>query len=166
MQDFKYVGLDILTQAASTRRYSFLFFYLNWLIIRKFYLNLHYETSDLATHASKTFKASNKKHIRAPKRTNQKNEPQKERPEARTQRTTKSTNHEKNDQKHEQKNEPRKERPKSTSQKAQTQPRCFKPASQPRCFKPASQSHKAQQAPLIASLRPRTQSSPYRSHVS
>ena len=25
MQDFKYVGLDILTQAASTRRYSFLF---------------------------------------------------------------------------------------------------------------------------------------------
>ena len=39
MQDFKYVGLDILTQAA--RRYSFLFFYLNWLIIRKFYLNLY-----------------------------------------------------------------------------------------------------------------------------
>ena len=25
MQDFRYVGLDILTQAASTRRYSFLF---------------------------------------------------------------------------------------------------------------------------------------------
>ena len=41
MQDFRCVGLDILTQAASTRRYSFLFFYPNWLIIRKFYLNLH-----------------------------------------------------------------------------------------------------------------------------
>ena len=25
MQDFRYVGLDILTQAASTRRYPFLF---------------------------------------------------------------------------------------------------------------------------------------------
>ena len=25
MQDFRYVGLDILTQAANTRRYSFLF---------------------------------------------------------------------------------------------------------------------------------------------
>ena len=95
------------------------------------------------------------------KKNDQKHEP-KERPKARTtKRTTRSTNP-KNDQKH----EPRKERPKSTSQKAQTQPRCFKPASQPRCFKPASQSHKAQQAPLIASLRPRTQSSPYRSHVS
>ena len=41
MQDFRYVGLDISTQAASTRRYSFLFFYPNWLIIRKFYLNLY-----------------------------------------------------------------------------------------------------------------------------
>lgn len=39
MQDFRYVGLDILTQAASTRRYSFLFFYPNWLIIRKLYQN-------------------------------------------------------------------------------------------------------------------------------
>ena len=41
MQDFRYVGLDILSQAASTRRFSFLFFYPNWLIIRNFYLNLH-----------------------------------------------------------------------------------------------------------------------------
>ena len=82
----------------------------------------------------------------------QKHEPEerttKERPKARTQRTTKSTNHEKDDQKHEpeeratkrttkrtnQKNEPRKARPKSTSPKARTQPRCFKPASQPRCL--------------------------------
>ena len=75
------------------------------------------ETSDLATHASKNFKASNKKTHTSP----QKHEPE----ERATKRTTKRTN---------QKNEPRKARPKSTSPKARTQPRCFKPASQPRCL--------------------------------
>lgn len=93
-------------------------------IAANFLLSLHLETSDLATHASKNFNASNKKHIRAPKRTNhEKNEPQKRttkrtNPKARTtKRTTKSTNHEKNEPKH----ESRKARPKSTSPKARVQ---------------------------------------------
>ena len=79
-----------------------------------------------------------------PKSTNPKNEPRKERPKARTEarttkRTTERTNPEERTTKRttkstNPKNEPRKERPKSTSQKAQTQPQCFKPASQPRCL--------------------------------
>ncbi len=112
-------------------------------------------------------------------------------PKARTRRTNhkkndqknepKSTNHEKNDQKHDrkarttkrttEKHEPRKERTKaritkSTTEKHEPQSTSPKHEPSPVVCKPASQSHKAQQAPLIASLRPRTQSSPYRSHVS
>ena len=109
-------------------------------------------------------------------------EPPKERT---TKRTNRRTNHEKNDQKHEQKNEPkstnhekndRKNEPRRTNhekndrkaraKKHKPSPNVSSPPHSPGVCKPASQSHKAQQAPLIASLRPRTQSSPYRSHVS
>ena len=107
------------------------------------------------------------------RRTNHKKNDQKNEP--------KSTNHEKNDQKHEprkarpksttEKHEPRKERTKaritkSTTEKHEPQSTSPKHEPSPVVCKPASQSHKVQQAPLIASLRPRTQSSPYRSHVS
>ena len=125
---------------------------------------------------------------RITKRTNhKKNDPKNE---------PKSTNHEKNDQKHEprkarpkrtnhekhdrkerttkrttEKHEPRKERTKaritkSTTEKHEPQSTSPKHEPSPVVCKPASQSYKVQQAPLIASLRPRTQSSPYRSHVS
>ena len=99
-------------------------------------------------------------------------------PKARTtKRTTKSTNHEKHDRKARttksttEKHEPRKERTKaritkSTTEKHEPQSTSPKHEPSPVVCKPASQSHKVQQAPLIASLRPRTQSSPYRSHVS
>ena len=89
----------------------------------------------------------------------QKHEPRKERPKARTtKRTTKSTNHEKHDRKA--------RAPKARIQKHEPSPDVSSPPPSPVVCKPASQSHKAQQAPLIASLRPRTQSSPCRSHVS
>ena len=101
-------------------------------------------------------------------------EPPKERTTKRTtrrtnRRTNHEKNHEKNDQKHEQKHEPRKERPKertqkneplkarpkSTSQKHKPSPNVSSPPHSPGVCKPAYQSHKAQQAPLIASLRPK-----------
>ena len=112
------------------------------------------------------------------KKNDQKNEPRKERPKA---RTTKSTT-EKHEPRKErtkaritksttEKHEPRKERTKaritkSTTEKHEPQSTSPKHEPSPVVCKPASQSHKVQQAPLIASLRPRTQSSPYRSHVS
>ena len=107
------------------------------------------------------------------KKNDQKHEP-KERPKARTtKRTTKSTNrrtnHEKNDQKHEPKARTTKERPKARTQrtnhekhdrkarakKHKPSPNVSSPPRSPGVCKPAYQSHKAQQAPLIASLRPK-----------
>ena len=82
-------------------------------------------------------------------------------------RITKRTNHKKNDPKNEPKStNPKARTTKSTTEKHEPQSTSPKHEPSPVVCKPASQSHKVQQAPLIASLRPRTQSSPYRSHVS
>ena len=41
MQDFRYVGLDIFYASSEHSEIFISVFYPNWLIIRKFYLNLH-----------------------------------------------------------------------------------------------------------------------------
>ena len=41
MQDFRYVGLDIFYASSEHSEILISVFYPNWLIIRKFYLNLH-----------------------------------------------------------------------------------------------------------------------------
>ena len=46
MQDFRYAGLDIFNANSEHSETFILVFYHNWLIIRKFYLNLHNKPVD------------------------------------------------------------------------------------------------------------------------
>lgn len=81
-------------------------------IAANFLLSLHLETSDLATHASKKFKASNKNTYEPPKARTRRTNHEKNDQKARTQ----TTNHEKNDPKHEPKStNHEKHEPKSTN---------------------------------------------------
>ena len=88
------------------------------------------ETSDLATHASKNFKASNKKTHTSP----QKHEPE----ERTTKRTTKSTN-QKNDQKH----EPRKGRPKERTRRTSHEKNDQKNEPEKRTTKSTTEKHES-----------------------
>ena len=107
---------------------------------------------------------------RTTKRTTKKHEPKARTTKRTTKSTNRRTNHGKNDQKartqrtnhekNDQKNEPRRTNHEKNDRKARVQkhkpsPDVSSPPHSPGIFRPASQSHKAQQAPLIASLRPK-----------